>query len=57
MWIVLFTSTILRMETAKGRNMFECIPEDKRGMGTIVCMSREKTLLSRDVLVMPVSMI
>ena len=36
---------------------FECIPKEKRGMGTIVCMSREKTLLSRDVLVMPVSII
>ena len=36
---------------------FERIPEDKRGMGTIVCMSREKTMLSKDVLVLPVSMI
>ncbi len=36
---------------------FERLPEDRRGMGTIVCMGKEKTMLSRDVLVMPVSMI
>ncbi len=36
---------------------FGSIPEDKRGMGTIVCMHNEKTLLSKDTLVLPVSLI
>ncbi len=36
---------------------FDAIPEEKRGMGTIVCMGKEKTLLSKDILVLPVSMI
>ena len=36
---------------------FDAIPDDRRGMGTIVCMSNEKTLLSKELLVLPVSMI
>ena len=36
---------------------FDAIPEEKRGMGTIFCMGKEKTLLSKDILVLPVSMI
>ena len=33
---------------------FDIIPEEKRGLGTIVCMCKEKTLLSRSVIVLPV---
>ena len=36
---------------------FDMIPENKRGMGTVICMHKEKTLLSRSILAMPVSLI
>ena len=36
---------------------FSSIPEDRRGMGTIICMNKEKTLLGKDLLVLPASMI
>lgn len=36
---------------------FDMIPENKRGMGTVICMHKEKTLLSKSILAMPVSLI
>lgn len=43
--------------TAAMAKWFSAIPEAKRGMGTIICMHKERTMLSRSLLVMPVSMI